>query len=56
MSESAKQRAAKRKMKILAHHQGIKEAMPLYFCLVMSCLYQLVEVDREELLIYWKII
>jgi hypothetical protein len=33
MSETARLRASKRKMNVLAHQWGIKTAMPLYFAL-----------------------
>jgi hypothetical protein len=56
MSEAARQKATKSKMNILAHQLVIKKIMPLHFCLVMPCPYQLLEVDRGELWNYWKMI
>jgi hypothetical protein len=52
MSEAARQRSSTRKMNILAHQYVIKKVMPLYFCLVMSCPYQLMELDRDLLEYY----
>jgi hypothetical protein len=49
MSEAARQRVTKRKMNILAHQYVIKKVLHLYFCLVVSCPYQLMEVDRDFL-------
>jgi hypothetical protein len=48
MSEAARQKATRRKMN-MTHQLVIKEVMPLYFCLVKLCPYQLVEVDRGHL-------
>jgi hypothetical protein len=54
MTEASRQRATKRKMKVLAHQEVIRKVMLLHFCLETSYPYQLLEVGREQLLNYWK--
>jgi hypothetical protein len=53
MTEAARERSTKRKIKILTHQWVIRKVMLLHFCLVMSCPCQLLEVSRSSLN-FWK--